>query len=78
VYTFTVVHSPGYEGRPAMQPDAYPYVIGVVTIDGGGGARICGNLVGAALESWSVGARVRASFAPGEPVLPVFEPDTGA
>jgi uncharacterized OB-fold protein len=75
LYTYTIIHGPGTEGRPPGLEDAYPYAVGVVAIDDGHGARIAGNLTGVAHDQIRIGMRVRAVFSPGERVLPDFEPD---
>lgn len=72
LYTYTVIHGPGNEGRPPGFEAPYPYVVGVVEIDGGGGARIAGNLVDVPIDAIEVGMRVRAVFAEGEAALPDF------
>jgi uncharacterized OB-fold protein len=74
IYTFTVVHSAGYEGRPAMKESPYPYAIVLVAIDGGGGARVCGNFAGASAPEVRVGMRVKANFSAGKRQLPSFSP----
>ncbi len=74
LYTYTVIHGPGTEGRPRGFEDAYPYAVGVVEIDGGEGARIAGNVTGIALPDIAIGMRVRAVFTEGEAILPDFEP----
>jgi uncharacterized OB-fold protein len=56
-----------------MRKDAYPYAFGVIAIDGGDGARVCGNLVGTAIEELRIGQRMRAVFTLGERALPSFE-----
>jgi uncharacterized OB-fold protein len=56
-----------------MQEDAYPYAFGVIEVDGGDGARVCGNLIGMPLEDLKIGQRMRAVFEPGERMLPSFE-----
>jgi uncharacterized OB-fold protein len=71
LYTFTVIHGPGTEGRPRGFEDAYPYAVGVVEIDGGNGARIPGNII---VDRPVIGMRLRAEFQPGEQGLPVFVP----
>jgi hypothetical protein len=75
LYTFTVVHGPGVEGRPGAWEAAYPYAVGLVEIDGGGGARIAGTLNGIPVSDLRVGLRVRAVLGVGEAVLPDFEVD---
>jgi uncharacterized OB-fold protein len=75
LYTYTVIHGPGTEGRPPGFDAPYPYVVGVVEIDGGEGARIAGNVVGVAPGDVEIGMRVRAVFTPGEAALPDFGAD---
>lgn len=74
LYTFTIIHGPGTEGRPPGFENAYPYAVGVVAIDGGRGARVAGNVVGVAPSEIRIGMRVRAEFVPGERALPMFVP----
>jgi uncharacterized OB-fold protein len=74
LYTFTVIHGPGTEGRPPGFEDAYPYAVGVVEIDGGRGARLPGNIVA---DSIAIGMPLRAEFQDGERALPVFVPARG-
>ncbi len=74
LYTYTVIHGPGTEGRPPGFEEAYPYAVGVVEIDGGRGARIAGNVVGLPLEEIQIGMRVDARFVPEERALPLFVP----
>lgn len=74
LYTYSVVHAPGTEGRPPGFEHIYPYAIGVVEIDGGRGARIAGNVVGLPTGQIGIGMRVEARFVPGERALPVFAP----
>jgi uncharacterized protein len=75
LYTYTVIHSAGTEGRPPGFEAAYPYAVGVVEIDGGDGARIAGNVTGIPVEEIRIGMRVQAVFVDGEPALPDFEPE---
>ena len=77
LYTFTVIHGPGTEGRPPGFEDAYPYAVGVVEIDGGRGARIPGNIVDVSPAKIRIGMRVDAQFVPGERALPMFVPAEG-
>ncbi len=73
LYSFVVVHGPGTEGRPAAFEAAYPYVVGLIEVDGGGGARIAGNVVGLPVEEVEIGMRLRARFL-GEEALPEWIP----
>lgn len=75
LYTHTVIHGPGTEGRPSWLDGSYPYAVGIVEIDGGGGARLAGMLTGVEPHRIRVGMRVRAVFRPGEAMLPDFEPE---
>jgi uncharacterized protein len=77
LYTFTVIHGPGTEGRPPGFEKAYPYAVGVVEIDGGRGARVPGNLVDLPPEGIAIGMRVQARFEDGVRALPVFVPAEG-
>jgi uncharacterized OB-fold protein len=77
LYTFTVIHSAGTEGRPPGFDAPYPYVVAVVEIDGGTGARVAGNLVGVPIDEIRIGMRVRAVFADGEAALPDFLAEAG-
>jgi len=74
LYTYTVIHGPGTEGRPPGFEDAYPYAVGVVEVDGGRGARIAGNVVGVPTDRIQIGMRVEARFVEGERALPLFVP----
>jgi len=72
LYTYTVIHGPGTEGRRPGFETSYPYAVGVVEIDGGRGARIGGNIVGVPHDQIQIGMRVRADFVPAERALPLF------
>jgi uncharacterized OB-fold protein len=74
LYTYTIIHGPGTEGRPPGFESVYPYAVGVVEIDGGRGARIGGNIVGIELDQIEIGMRVQAQFVPDERALPLFVP----
>jgi uncharacterized OB-fold protein len=78
LYTYTVIHQAGTEGRPRGFETGYPYAVGVVEIDGAQGARIAGNLVGMPLDDIAIGMRLRAVFEPGEARLPDFVLDEDA
>jgi uncharacterized OB-fold protein len=75
LYTFTVVHQAGTEGRPPGFEAPYPYVVGVIEIDGGEGARIAGNIVGLEPDRVRIGMRVRAVFSSAAAELPDFVPE---
>jgi uncharacterized OB-fold protein len=72
LYTFTIIHGPGTEGRPGGLEAAYPYAVGVVEIDGGSGARIAGNIIVEPMSEIAIGMRLRAEFVDGERALPLF------
>ncbi len=72
VYTFTVIHGPGFEGRPGGFEQDYPYAVGVIELDGTDGIRMPGAITGVPTDAVCVGMRVEAVFDAAETRLPEF------
>ena len=58
LYTFTIIYRPGAEDPPGRAVD-YPYSLGLVELDGAGGARIPARLEGCDAEDLRIGMRMR-------------------
>jgi uncharacterized OB-fold protein len=74
VYTYTTVN---YATSKEIRPQDLPYVVGLIELDGAGGCRLVGNLLGIDPAEVDVGLRVRVVWddAPTGVTIPRFVPD---